>query len=76
MEQVNTTGRSYKGDIVAGFQYKANYDYEAMWDKLRREMEYLVEKNVSTCHPTIVLGYMGFISQEERLKQLLGDKAG
>ena len=55
------------------FEHKIEYNYEAMWDKLRLEMEHLMEKNVSCFHPAIVLGYMGFISQEERLRALKGE---
>lgn len=44
-------------------------DYQAMWANLRKEMEYLIWKNVQTIHPTIILAYMGFGEQIEQAKK-------
>jgi len=68
MEQVSTTERRHIDNT--GETREVVYNYEAMWDKLRLEMERLIQWNVTT-HPVIVLAYMGFISQEERTRQLL-----
>ena len=45
-------------------------DYQTMWDKLRKELEYLEYRDDGvTTRPVIVLQYMGFIEQIEEAKK-------
>lgn len=44
-------------------------DYQAMWERLRTEIEYLTWNNANIFHPVIVLQYMGFIREIEEAKR-------
>lgn len=49
-------------------------DYQIMWDKLRLDMEDLMQKNIDIFHPAVILGYMNFIEQIEEAKKREGDE--
>lgn len=40
--------------------------FARMWDRLRVEMELIIEKKVGQIPPYVVLGYMDFIEQGEK----------
>jgi len=43
-------------------------NYKAMWETLQINLVDVEEKEVTGIGPYVVLGYMGFIEQEETLK--------
>ena len=41
---------------------------QELWQRLRDEMEYLINQGVKSMDPRIVQGYMGFLEEIKRLK--------
>ena len=43
-------------------------DYQAMWERLKQEISYLICNEVKSIDPHIVSGYMGFLEEIEEHK--------
>ena len=43
-------------------------DYQAMWEKLRVEFRFLRSNEVKAVDPTILIAYMSYIEEVEKLR--------
>ena len=50
-------------------------DYRTLWVRLREEMLYLINQEVKSIDPRIVLVYMGFLQEIEEHKDEQDNKA-
>ena len=49
-------------------------DYQALWERLRIEIQYLADQRVKSINPHIVLSYMLFLEEIERYKDEQSNK--
>jgi len=44
-------------------------DYKRMWERLHKEINYLIEEGVQSIHPIIVEAYMNYVVETELYRE-------